>query len=63
MRIVGKGNKPAVIPLVPRRVASYGTAAVLLTLGLLVLTKPPAIPGLTTPSDTRMEQMSPMSPM
>jgi hypothetical protein len=44
------------------RVASYGTAAVLLTLGLLVLTAPRAIPGLTTPSDAPMEQMSPMGP-
>src|SRR6185503_12021343 len=43
-----------------RRVASYGTAAVLLALGLLVLTAPRAIPGLTTPSDAPMEQMSPM---
>lgn len=43
-----------------RRVATYGTAAVLLTLGLLVLNAPRAIPGLTTPSDTPMEQMSPM---
>jgi predicted metal-binding membrane protein len=43
-----------------RRFASYGTAAVLLALGLLVLTAPSAIPGLTTPSDAPMEQMSPM---
>jgi predicted metal-binding membrane protein len=43
-----------------RRVASYGTAAVLLTLGLLVLTAPRAIPGLTTPTDAPMEEMSPM---
>ncbi len=43
-----------------RRVASYGTAAVLLALGLLVLGAPRAIPGLTTPSDAPMEQMSPM---
>ncbi len=43
-----------------RRVASYGTAAVLLVLGLLVLTAPHAVPGLTTPSDAPMEQMSPM---
>ena len=43
-----------------RRVASYGTAAVLLALGLLVLTVPRSIPGLTTPNDAPMEQMSPM---
>jgi predicted metal-binding membrane protein len=43
-----------------RRVASYGTAAVLLALGLLVLTAPAAIPGLTTPSDAPMDQMTPM---
>ena len=32
-----------------RRVASYGTAAVLVALGLLLLAAPTAIPGLTTP--------------
>jgi predicted metal-binding membrane protein len=42
------------------RVASYGTAAVLLGLGLLVLAAPQAIPGLTTPGDAPMEQMTPM---
>jgi predicted metal-binding membrane protein len=47
--------------LVPwRRSATYGTAAVLLTLGLLVFAAPDAIPGLTTPRDAPMEQMSPM---
>jgi predicted metal-binding membrane protein len=44
-----------------RRVASYGTAGVLLALGLLVLVAPGAIPGLTTPSDAPMEQMTPMT--
>jgi len=43
-----------------RRVASYGTAAVLLALGVLVLTAPGTVPGLTTPGDAPMEQMSPM---
>jgi predicted metal-binding membrane protein len=43
-----------------RRVASYGTAAVLLALGMLVLTAPRSVPGLTTPSDSPMEQMAPM---
>ena len=44
-----------------RRVASYGTAAVLLALGLLVLMAPRSLPGLTTPDeDMPMEQMSQM---
>jgi predicted metal-binding membrane protein len=43
-----------------RRVASYGTAAVLLALGLLVLAAPGAVPGLTTPTHAPMEQMQPM---
>jgi predicted metal-binding membrane protein len=43
-----------------QRVASYGTAAVLLALGLLVLTAPRAVPGLTTPTNAPMERMSPM---
>ena len=43
-----------------RRVASYGTAAVLLAVGVLVLTAPGAIPGLTTPRDRPMQQMTPM---
>lgn len=42
-----------------RRIASYGTAAVLLALGLLVLTEPGALPGLTTPGHTPMQQMMP----
>jgi predicted metal-binding membrane protein len=41
-----------------RRVASRGAAAVLLALGLLVLTAPRAVPGFTTPSDARMEMTS-----
>ena len=43
-----------------RRVASYGTAAVLMALGVLVLTAPAAVPGLTTPGDAPMQQMTPM---
>ena len=43
-----------------RRVASYGTASVLLALGLLVLVAPHSIPGLTTPGDAPMEEMTPM---
>jgi predicted metal-binding membrane protein len=42
-----------------RRAATYGTAAVLLVLGVLVLAAPGAIPGLTTPRDAPMEQMAP----
>lgn len=45
-----------------RRIASHGTAAVLLALGLLVLAAPQHVPGLTTPSNAPMEQMSPMGP-
>jgi predicted metal-binding membrane protein len=42
-----------------RRAASYGTAAVLVALGLLVLVAPSALPGLTTPRGAPMEQMMP----
>jgi predicted metal-binding membrane protein len=42
------------------RVAAYGTAAVLLALGLLVLVAPGAMPGLTTPRVAPMQQMMPM---
>jgi predicted metal-binding membrane protein len=37
-----------------RRVAIYGTAAILLALGVLLLTAPSVIPGLTNPGGTRM---------
>jgi predicted metal-binding membrane protein len=40
-----------------RRVATYGTAAVLLVLGLLVLAAPDSLPGLTTPRDAPMMSM------
>ena len=44
--------------LVPwRRAATYGTAAILLALGVLLLAAPDAIPGLTIPGS------DPMSPM
>ena len=47
--------------LVPwRRAATYGTAAVLLALGVLLFAAPTAIPGLTRPIGAPMEQMSPM---
>ena len=45
-----------------RRVATYGTAAVLLVLGVLVLAAPDAVPGLTTPHDAPMHQMTPSVP-
>jgi predicted metal-binding membrane protein len=45
----------AVEKLLPwRRVATYGTATVLLALGVLVLVAPDAIPALTLPSDSPM---------
>lgn len=46
-----------------RRVASYGTAALLLVLGLLVLAAPDAVPGLTTPQHNPMQHMQMMSPV
>ena len=44
-----------------RRVAMFGTAAILLLLGVLLLAAPDAIPGLTVPggSSPTMDQMSP----
>ena len=45
-----------------RRVAVYGTAAILLTLGVLLFTAPDAIPGLTIPGNSIDQQMTPMSP-
>jgi hypothetical protein len=43
-----------------RRVALYGTAVILLTLGVLLLAAPDAIPGLTIPDH---EMMAPMNRM
>jgi len=49
--------------LIPwRRVATYGTAAVLLTLGVLMLIAPDVIPALTVPGGGSMSQMNQMSP-
>ena len=49
--------------LIPsRRVATYGTATVLLTLGVLMLVAPDVIPALTVPGGGSMSQMSQMSP-
>jgi len=41
-----------------RRVATYGTAVVLVTLGVLVLVAPDALPGLTVPGQSPMPSMS-----
>ncbi|MFN8035656.1 MAG: DUF2182 domain-containing protein [Acidimicrobiia bacterium] len=41
-----------------RRVASFGTAAILLGLGLLVLAAPAVIPGLSIPTQAPMHNMS-----
>jgi predicted metal-binding membrane protein len=43
-----------------RRVATYTTVAVLLTLGVLLLTAPDAIPALTIPTSNPMHDMAPM---
>jgi predicted metal-binding membrane protein len=49
--------------LIPsRRIATYGTAGVLLVLGALMLLAPDVIPGLTVPGDDAMSQMEQMSP-
>ncbi|WP_456602463.1 DUF2182 domain-containing protein [Blastococcus sp. SYSU DS0669] len=44
-----------------RRIATYGTAAVLLALGLLLFVAPEAIPALTVPGAGEMDTMSPMN--
>jgi len=44
-----------------RRVATYGTAVVLLTLGLVVLLAPGALPGLTVPGGDPVPAMTPMA--
>jgi predicted metal-binding membrane protein len=44
-----------------RRVGTYGTAAVLLVLGVLVLAAPDAVPALTIPGSDAMPQMPHMS--
>jgi predicted metal-binding membrane protein len=41
-----------------RRVATYGTAAILFALGVLLLVAPDAIPALTTPGSNPMPQMA-----
>ena len=42
------------------RLATWGTAAILLVLGVLLLVAPDAIPGLTIPGGGAMDQMEPM---
>ena len=56
--LLGHGAFEKTIPW--RRAATYGTAAVLLVLALLLFTAPGALPGLTTPHDRPMQQMTPM---
>jgi predicted metal-binding membrane protein len=52
----------AVEKIVPwRRIATYGTAAFLLGLGVLVLAVPASIPALTTPTQTSTDQMPMMT--
>ena len=46
-----------------RRVATYGTAAILLALGLLLLAAPDAVPNLTIPAHNAMHAMSSMGIM
>jgi predicted metal-binding membrane protein len=41
------------------RVATYGTAAVLLALGVFLVAVPDAVPGLTIPGGSPMDQMAP----
>ena len=45
-----------------RRSATYGTAAVLLVLGVLILASPSAIPWLTVPGGQPMPMMTPDGP-
>jgi predicted metal-binding membrane protein len=48
--------------LIPwRRVATYGTATVLVVLGVLMLVAPDALPGLNVPGPNPMPSMSPMA--
>jgi predicted metal-binding membrane protein len=45
-----------------RRVAVYGTTAILLALGALLLTAPDLVPGLTIPANGPVSEMSQMKP-
>jgi predicted metal-binding membrane protein len=42
-----------------RRVVTFGTAAILVTLGVLLIAAPDAIPGLTIPGDGGSMSMQP----
>ncbi len=46
-----------------RRVVTYGTAIVLLTLGVMLFAAPHAIPALTVPGTEQMTEMNDMEPM
>ena len=49
--------------LIPsRRLATYGTAGLLVVLGALMLVAPDVIPGLTVPDGGSMSDMTPMTP-
>jgi len=49
--------------LIPsRRAATYGTAAILFVLGVLLITVPDTIPALTIPGSGSMSPMNQMSP-
>ena len=53
----------AVEKLIPsRRAATYGTAAILLVLAVLLLAAPDSIPALTIPGSSSMSPMDEMSP-
>ncbi len=43
-----------------RRLATYGTAALLLILGILILVAPHAVPALTVPASNPVQEMAPM---
>ena len=43
-----------------RRVATYATTTILVVLGVIMLSAPDALPGLTVPSQSPMPSMSPM---
>ena len=45
------------------RVVTYGTAAILLVLGVLIVAAPDAIPGLTIPDHASTSDMAPMPGM
>jgi predicted metal-binding membrane protein len=45
------------------RLVTYGTAAALLTLGILIVVVPDAIPGLTIPGEGSVTEMDDMPPM